>query len=171
MTRLLYSVLVAVLSLHATIAFALPERLPDRFAFLNLSGIRHGGSNDFADGFTVIQFWASWCVGCGPTMSTIAKWQRGKSNIRYLALSVDDEVRDAKSYFSGKNTSLKPFMKYSYFDETGKFAESLNVPGVPFVLVADGSGKIVWHHYGHFSSRELLKLKKLTHTSKLIGAK
>ncbi|MCX6125587.1 MAG: hypothetical protein NTV34_12710, partial [Proteobacteria bacterium] len=56
---------------------------------------------------TIIQFWASWCVGCGEMMVELAKRSKLDTSIGYASVSIDEDIATAQRYFKAKSDEIK----------------------------------------------------------------
>src|SRR5688572_16445532 len=95
---------------------------------------------------TVISFWASWCVPCKKELTNIAdlydEWKK-KYNVQIVAISIDD---------SRNSTKVKPIVdgqRWEYevlLDVNQDLKRQMNIQSVPFILIVDAHGKIVYTH-------------------------
>lgn len=115
---------------------------------------------------TVLSFWATWCVPCKKELSNIyelyEEWQK-KYNVQLVAVSIDD---------SRSTTKVKPFINgqgWNYdvlLDVNQDLKRDLAIQNVPFTVLANDKGKIVYTHSGYVDGdeyvleEEIQKLKK-----------
>jgi thiol-disulfide isomerase/thioredoxin len=154
-------------SLAALVLFASPltvqaneTKLPKK---LNLSPLTKGAKlNKLSDEYTVIQFWASWCVGCGETMKKVTAWTKSNPSVGFVPISVDDSMAEAKSYFTGKNKNLKPFMSKAYLDKGGVMAEKIGISAIPTVILVNKKGEILYQLQGYPAAKDFRKIESIT---------
>jgi cytochrome c biogenesis protein CcmG, thiol:disulfide interchange protein DsbE len=113
----------------------------------------------------VISLWATWCKPCIQELMAIQdvyeEWQEA-TGVKIIAIAVDD----ARS--SGK---VAPFVNSKdweyevYIDENQDFQRAMNVANVPYTVLINGKGEIVWEHNSYVAGDEehlLEKIKELT---------
>ncbi len=113
---------------------------------------------------TVVSFWATWCVPCKKEINNISEvmpeWKKNL-DFDFVTVSIDDtrNIAKVKSYV---NT-----MKWDFptlIDPNQDLKQKLNFPSVPYTVVFDGNGKIVYTHQGYVEGDEIMlkdKLKEL----------
>lgn len=122
---------------------------------------------DFAKNgkITIISFWATWCKPCQKELNTISEvyedWQ-DEYNCELVAVSIDDS-RDApkvKPYASGQGWEYEVLL-----DKNQELKRALNFRSVPYVIIVDANGNIVYKHSGYQDGDEEeleAKLKELS---------
>lgn len=104
---------------------------------------------------TVISFWATWCSPCKKELDAIkdyyGEWQE-KYGIELVAISVDDARTAAKipAMVSEKGWEYRILV-----DSNKEFQQVANVTSVPFTILLDASGNIVFEHNGYAPGDEL----------------
>ena len=104
---------------------------------------------------TVISFWATWCSPCKKELDAIKDyyedWQK-EYNMELVAISVDDARTAAKipSMISEKEWSYRVLV-----DSNKEFSMAANVSSVPYTLLLDKNGNIVYEHVGYAPGDEL----------------
>ncbi len=106
------------------------------------------------DKLILLNFWATWCVPCKKELTNIAalyqEWQK-KYNVELIAISIDDTRNLAK---------VKPTVegsKWPYrvlLDPNGEMKRALGFQNVPFSVIADSAGRIVYQHTGYVEGAE-----------------
>jgi thiol-disulfide isomerase/thioredoxin len=102
----------------------------------------------------LLQFWASWCHSCGSLMWDMDDIASRHENVRYIAVSLDDDADAARAYIR----KHKLYSKYSdrYFVDAGKtLASSLDIETVPSILVVSVAGDVSLRKSGHLNSSDL----------------
>ena len=102
---------------------------------------------DFKGKVVFLDFWATWCRPCLRLVPAHQKLQAQfkKENIVFLYVSTDRNANNwknhvAKGTFPGKHVLANT-----------KVIEQYNVETLPYSMLIDTNGKIVWHHLGGFS--------------------
>ena len=110
---------------------------------------------------TVLSFWATWCVPCKKELTNMADlyddWKK-KYNMQIVAISIDD---------SRSSTKVKPTVegqRWNYdvlLDVNQDLKRQLNIQSVPFTVVTDATGKIVFTHSGYVDGDEFILEEEL----------
>ena len=115
---------------------------------------------------TVISFWATWCSPCKKELDNIKEvytdWQE-KYKTDLIAVSIDD----ARSV--SKISPIVKSKKWSYTvlsDKNEDLKRALNFQSVPFTIIVDSEGKIVYTHNGYVEGDENDLEDKLIELSK-----
>ena len=104
---------------------------------------------------TVISFWATWCSPCKKELDAIKdyyeEWQE-KYNMELVAISVDDPRTAAKvpAMVSQKGWKYRILLDYNK-----EFSQAANVASVPFTIMLDAKGNVVYEHTGYAPGDEL----------------
>lgn len=152
-------VMVTALVMSAIMGFA---QLPDvtlkdiNGKSVNVSKLSNNGKP------IVVSFWATWCKPCIRELKAIHEvypdWQ-DETGVKVVIVSID-EAQNAQK--------VKPLVDgfgWEYdvlLDSNGELKRLLNIQSVPYVLVLDGKGKIVYNHTGYTDGgeEELYKIIK-----------
>tara|TARA_B100001250_G_scaffold260534_1_gene224376 strand:- start:437 stop:928 length:492 start_codon:yes stop_codon:yes gene_type:complete len=106
------------------------------------------------EGFSIISFWATWCIPCVNELDAINdvydSWNENFS-IKVVAISTDDarSKKRVRPMVSGKNWGFDVYSDYNQ-----EFKRSLNVSGIPHTIVAYGS-KIIHRRIGYSPGEEV----------------
>ncbi|MEO5675010.1 MAG: TlpA disulfide reductase family protein [Chitinophagales bacterium] len=102
----------------------------------------------------ILDFWATWCIPCKKELTNImhvyAEWQKNY-DVELIAVSIDD---------SRNTTKVKPTvdgLSWPYrvlLDPNSDLKRLLGFQNVPYVLVADREGNIVYQHTGYVEGDE-----------------
>jgi cytochrome c biogenesis protein CcmG, thiol:disulfide interchange protein DsbE len=126
---------------------------------MNLSELKNDGKPIY------ISFWALWCVNCIKELNTVtdlySDWQK-ETGVKIVALSIDDErnKQKVKPFVSGKGWDYEILL-----DPNSDVKRAMNINQIPYSMIIDGNGKVVWEHIGYSPGDEnevLEQLKKLT---------
>ncbi len=104
---------------------------------------------------TILSFWATWCAPCKKELDAISEiydeWQE-KFNAELIAISVDDARATAK---------IKPMVAQKgwpyriFVDSNQELMRSLHFQSVPYTVVVNAKGNIVYTHTGYLPGDEL----------------
>ena len=113
----------------------------------------------------IISFFATWCKPCNRELSAIQEvyeeWQE-ETGVKLIAVSIDQAQNINK---------VKPLVDehgWEYdvlLDPNSDFRRALGIQMIPFTLIVDGKGKIVYKHNGYTDGAEeelIEKVKELT---------
>jgi len=114
----------------------------------------------------ILSFWATWCSPCKKELENINlvidDWRK-KYNVNLVAISIDD-ARNAMK--------VKPFIdgkKWDYtvlLDINQDLQRALNIPNVPYTILVDKNGHIVYRHIGYTEGDEQVLEAKLAEIAK-----
>lgn len=88
----------------------------------------------------LIDFWGSWCVPCRHTMPTLNKLQ---AELGSKGLAVVGVTRDSDKDIA-EFVERIPMDFHIGIDVDGAFFKRLSVRAMPYAVLADRSGKIIW---------------------------
>ncbi len=115
----------------------------------------------------VLSFWATWCVPCKKELSNLAdlyeEW-KDKYHVEIVAVSIDDSrsTTKVKPYVDGQHWEYKVLL-----DVNQDLKRSLNIQTVPFTVMTDANGKIVYTHSGYVEGDEYVLEEELQKLAKL----
>jgi peroxiredoxin len=115
---------------------------------------------------TVLSFWATWCSPCKKEIENMSDylpdWQE-KYNTQLIAVSIDDARNSmkVKPYITGKKWDFTVLL-----DENQDSQRALDFVNVPYTVVVDANGNIVYKHSGYTEGDELILEQKLAELSK-----
>ena len=109
----------------------------------------------------IIDFFATWCKPCNRELDAIAEvyedWQK-ETGVKIIAVSIDQAQNINK---------VKPLVEnhgWEYevlLDPNGDFKRALGIQMIPYVLIVDGKGNIVYKHNGYTDGAESELIEKV----------
>jgi peroxiredoxin len=109
----------------------------------------------------IIDFFATWCKPCNRELDAIAEvyedWQK-ETGVKIYAVSIDQAQNINK---------VKPLVEnhgWEYdvlLDPNSDFKRALGVQMIPYVLIVDGQGNIVYKHNGYTDGAETELIAKV----------
>ncbi|MFA7379642.1 MAG: TlpA disulfide reductase family protein [Bacteroidia bacterium] len=142
------------------------QSLPD-LVLKDLNG-KNKNVSDYAKSgkITIISFWATWCSPCVKELSNIQglidDW-RNNYDVQLVAVTIDNAKNSLK---------VKPFVEgkgWDYdvlFDINEDLKRALNAPSVPYTILLDKTGNIVYTHNGYVEGDEFELEKKIKEIAK-----
>ncbi|MBR1547165.1 MAG: TlpA family protein disulfide reductase [Prevotella sp.] len=114
----------------------------------------------------IIDFFATWCKPCNRELDAISEvydeW-RSETGVRLVAVSIDQ----------GQNINkVRPLVDahgWEYdvlLDANGELKRALGVQMIPYVLIVDGRGNIVYRHNGYTDGAEQELIEKVREIAK-----
>ncbi|MCF7825048.1 MAG: TlpA family protein disulfide reductase [Candidatus Marinimicrobia bacterium] len=103
---------------------------------------------------TLINFWATYCVPCRKEMSHLNRINSfyADQNVQVIGISIDD------SRTVGRVKSMVKSQKLNYtilLDTEQKLYKNFNTSAMPFSILVDARGKILWEHTGYLPGDEI----------------
>lgn len=98
---------------------------------------------------TLVSFWATWCVPCKAEIKNIKEvlpeWKE-EADFDFVTISIDDSRAAAmvKAYTKSQGWDWPV-----YLDQNSDLKRSLNFQNVPFTMIVDQNGKVVYQHTGY----------------------
>jgi thiol-disulfide isomerase/thioredoxin len=107
----------------------------------------------------IVQFWASWCVGCRSAMeSSIKKLDTNDLKVGFINISLDEDPAAARNYLKPAGPLAERLTAAAFVDTRQKLAESLNIKAVPATLFINRDGSVAGQLLGHGSPVEFERL-------------
>ena len=103
---------------------------------------------------TILSFWATWCSPCKKELNNIAElyedWQ-ADYDVELVAISVDDQrnASKIKPYVNGQAWEYTVLL-----DVNEDLKRALNFQTVPYTLVLNKEGEIIYEHSGYVEGDE-----------------
>ena len=105
-------------------------------------------------GPAVIQFWASWCVGCRKTMETVLETIKA-GKVQFLTVSLDDDPALARKYLERAGPLAVSLQASTVVDTKQEIGAEFKISSVPTLLFIDAGGHIVARAVGHTSAEDI----------------
>ena len=103
--------------------------------------------------YTIMSFWATWCVPCLKEMKEldILHHKYKDENFQVVGISVDDSktIKKIKTTLKSKKISYPV-----YLDTEQKFFGKFNTEALPFSILVSPDGEILWEHSGYIPGDE-----------------
>ncbi|MDX1373839.1 MAG: TlpA disulfide reductase family protein [Nitrososphaeraceae archaeon] len=130
------------------------------FKLENLDGDVVTLNNEIGEGPILLSFWATWCKPCIEELAEYKKIYKeyADDGFKMFAISTDDERTVAK---------VKPYVKskgYEFpvlLDTNSDVARLYYAQAVPFSVLIDKAGQIVYTHLGYMRGDEVNVKKKV----------
>lgn len=114
----------------------------------------------------IVDFFATWCKPCLRELAAISEiypdWQ-DETNMRLVAISIDQAQNINK---------VKPLADENSWewdvllDPNGDVARAFNVKSIPFTMIIDGKGNIIYRHTGYTDGAEEELIEKIREIKK-----
>lgn len=102
----------------------------------------------------IIDFFATWCKPCNRELTAISEvyedWQK-ETGVKVIAVSIDQaqNIHKVKPLVDNHGWQFEVLL-----DPNSDFKRALGVQMIPYTLIVDGSGKIVYKHNGYVDGAE-----------------
>ncbi len=135
-------------------------RSAPEFKLENVQGDYISLKDELGEGPVLLSFWATWCKPCIEEMTKykdIYNEYKDKG-LKVLAISIDDERTVAK---------VKPFVRSKNYpfpvllDTNSEVARKYYAQNVPYSVLLDKAGNIVYTHLGYMKGDELKMKNKI----------
>ncbi|MBK7762761.1 MAG: TlpA family protein disulfide reductase [Bacteroidetes bacterium] len=158
MKKVVFSLMLALVSMAS---FAQTQELPNT-KIRDINGKQVSFNEAVEKGkLTLVSFWATWCIPCKQEIKNIKDkldgWKK-EVDFNFMTISVDDSRSTAmvKTYAKSQGWTFP-----TYTDPNSDLKRSLNFQNVPFSIIVDQNGKIVYQHSGYEEGGEDELFEKL----------
>jgi len=109
----------------------------------------------------IIDFFATWCKPCNRELDAIAEvydeW-REETGVKVFAVSIDvaQNINKVKPLVDNHGWEYDVLL-----DSNSDFKRALGIQMIPYVLIVDGKGNIVYKHNGYTDGAELELIEKV----------
>ena len=109
----------------------------------------------------IIDFFATWCKPCNRELKAInevyADWQ-DETGVKIFAVSIDQaqNINKVKPLVDANGWEYDVLL-----DPNGDFKRALGIQMIPYVLIVDGKGNIVYKHNGYTDGAENELIEKV----------
>ena len=146
--------LAVCVSILAAAAVCSAQDISPNIAVKDLSGTSALMKDVLKDDVVIVSFWATWCKPCQRELQAIHEnypdWQ-DETGVKVVAISID-QAQDANK--------VKPLVDgygWEYdvlLDPNSDLKRALGINLIPYALVLDGNGNIVYTHTGYVDGGE-----------------
>ncbi len=130
-----------------------PIPLPE-FSFPDLNNVSHS-SKEWQGKIIVLNFWATWCPSCLKEIPEFMALQtQYGEKVQFVGIALDD--LDAVKTFQQKTAVNYPLLisgDWAGFQLAKKLGNLISA--IPYTVVANRDGIIIYHHAGELSANEL----------------
>lgn len=109
----------------------------------------------------IIDFFATWCKPCNRELDAIAEvydeWQE-ETGVKVIAVSIDQaqNINKVKPLVDSKGWEYEVLL-----DPNSDFKRALGVQMIPYTMIIDGKGNIVYKHNGYTDGAEQELIEKV----------
>ena len=102
----------------------------------------------------IIDFFATWCKPCNRELDAISEvyedWQE-ETGVKIIAVSIDQaqNINKVKPLVDSHGWEYEVLL-----DPNSELKQALAIQNIPYVLIIDGSGNIVYRHMGYTDGAE-----------------
>lgn len=150
-----------VVAFMATVTLAQAQKLP-AITLKDITGktVRTDTLSNNGKPF-IIDFFATWCKPCNRELTAIsevyADWQ-DETGVKVIAVSIDQaqNINKVKPLVDGNGWEYDVLL-----DPNSDFKRALGIQMIPYVLIVDGNGNIVYKHNGYTEGAEAELIEKV----------
>jgi thiol-disulfide isomerase/thioredoxin len=117
----------------------------------------------YESGYTLLDFWASWCVPCRKShpkfISLFNKYS--KSNFKVIGISIDENMEDWKKAIAKDSISIWPNVIDTENENGLNLAKKYNINYYPTKILIDRNGIIIGIYIGEDFTKLEKKLKEI----------
>lgn len=110
----------------------------------------------------IVDFWATWCKPCRRELTAISEvyeeWQE-ETGVKLVAISID-QAQNTHKVAPVVAESGWPWEQV-LLDPNGDLKRALGIQSIPYVMILDGKGNIVYKHIGYTDGAEEELIEKV----------
>ena len=109
----------------------------------------------------IISFFATWCKPCNRELTAISEVyeeRQEETGVKLIAVSIDQaqNINKVKPLVDGNGWTYDVLL-----DPNSEFKRALGIQMIPYVLIVDGKGNIVYKHNGYTEGAEAELIEKV----------
>jgi thiol-disulfide isomerase/thioredoxin len=154
------SILLSIVALALSVS-SLQAQLPAvTLKTLNGSEVRTDTLSNNGKPF-IIDFFATWCKPCNRELDAISEvyeeWQE-ETGVKIIAISIDQaqNINKVKPLVNNHGWEYEVLL-----DPNGDFKRALGCQMIPYTIIVDGMGEIVYKHNGYTDGAEAELIEKV----------
>ena len=158
--RMKKSILLSIVALALSVS-SLQAQLPAvTLKTLNGSEVRTDTLSNNGKPF-IIDFFATWCKPCNRELDAISEvyeeWQE-ETGVKIIAISIDQaqNINKVKPLVNNHGWEYEVLL-----DPNGDFKRALGCQMIPYTIIVDGMGEIVYKHNGYTDGAETELIEKV----------
>lgn len=156
-------IIVSILLLNSLSLFSQNSQSMPEIVLKDVNGKNKNTADYSKNGkITVISFWATWCTPCKKELTNINDnmlddWKT-KYDVELVAVSTDNSknVLKVKPFVDGQGWTFDCLL-----DVNEDLKRALNATSIPYTVLLDKSGKIVYTHTGYIEGDEFMLEEKI----------
>lgn len=124
-----------------------PKTFPE-FSMYTLNGAEIDNSDFIASPFTVVNFFASWCMPCHAEHPTLMRMSE-ETDLPLYGFALSDEKDNTRRFLQKLGNPYTAVI----MDENKDIHRKLGLSGIPVTLILDQDQKVIWSHQGPITPR------------------
>ncbi|RLC47185.1 MAG: hypothetical protein DRI23_11615 [Candidatus Cloacimonadota bacterium] len=136
---------IVILTVLLAIQLAAAEKAGD-FKLENIEGKQVKLSDFQKEGLVILDFWATWCVPCKNSLPKLNELHKKYDNVNVVTICTDKPRKKSEAISHVKSNKFK---FHTLFDSKKVVQKQFNVTNIPFSLIIDQDGTILYEHTGY----------------------
>jgi cytochrome c biogenesis protein CcmG, thiol:disulfide interchange protein DsbE len=137
--------ILIMLVLLVTVQLFAAEKATD-FKLENIEGKQVKLSDFQKEGLVILDFWATWCVPCKKSLPKMNELHEKYENVNVVTICTDKPRKKSEAISHVKSNKFK---FHTLFDSKKVVQKQFNVSNIPYALVIDQDGTILYEHTGY----------------------